>query len=201
MSTYSKDTMEQHRAIIKRMMVLNPNQPVLQMVESLKAQGLPLHRVYVTKLVKKIQGEWMRKYDRETKMVAIAKVEELFDYLIQHLRKIVQDEEITYTYTMSEGGDKTKKNKIRTFSQINRIQAIKEIRETVKTMIQIKMDAGILERKLGELEVEFKISNLRGMVKDLYDYRKRNNIEIKDAEVLKRKRAGALPSGHTGESN
>lgn len=171
MSTYSKDQLEKHKAVIRRMMVLNPNMPVLQIVENLKQQQMPLSREYVTKVVRKVQGEWLHKYDKETKVIAVAKVEEMFDYLIQHLRKIIQDEEIVYTYTMSEDGDKTKKNKIRTFSQMNRIMAIKEIRETVKTMMNIKMDAGILERKLGELEVEFNTSNLRGLAKSIYDIR------------------------------
>lgn len=201
MARYNKDIMEKHKAIIKRMVVLNPSQPILQMVESLKAQNLPFSRDYVTKLVRKVHGEWMHKYDRETKVMAVAKAEEMFEYLIQHLRKIIQDEEVIYNYTLGDGKDKMKVNKIRTFSQMNRIQAIKEIREIIKTIMDMKMDAGILERKLGEIEVEFKIANLKSSVKDLYEYRKRNGINIKDAEVIKPTRKGALPIGHTGESN
>lgn len=71
MSQFSKDTIDGHRAIVRRMMVLNPNQTIQQIMDQFKAQNLPCSRTYITKIVRKVENEWAHKYDRETKALSL----------------------------------------------------------------------------------------------------------------------------------
>ncbi len=186
MSIYSKEKTKQHLSIVRRMLALDRNATLDKLQENLKANGLELSIPYIWKLRKKAEGYWRNKYDYTTKQIMLAQADEWFDYLIQQLRKIVQDEQVTYNYTVQseqEGGNKRNINKIRTFSQINRIQAIREIRETIKLMLQLRMDFGIVDRKLGEIDANLNGISLREIAKELYAKNPNREIITIDPET------------------
>ncbi len=170
MSKISKETVKNHVSVVRRILsIVDRDITLHKLQETLEQQGIKASIPYVMKLRNKAQSYWRHKYDYHTKSQALAQADEWFEYLIGQLRKIVNDENINYNYaiTAEKEGGKGKINQIKTFSQMNRISAIKEIRETIKLMLQLQMDFGFIDRKLGELQV-VDGANLREIARQLY---------------------------------
>lgn len=157
--------------MVRRILTFDRDITLVKLQETLAGQGIPASIPYVMKLRQKAQAFWRHKYDHHTKSQALAQADEWFEYLISQLRKIIADENITYNYAVSteqEGGEKRKINQIKTFSQMNRISAIREIRETIKLMLQLQMDFGFVDRKLGELDHNINGVSLREIARQIY---------------------------------
>ncbi len=171
MSLYSKERTKQHLSVVRRIVTFDKDITLVKLQETLEGQGIKASIPYVMKLKNKALSYWRHKYDYHTKSQALAQADEWFEYLINQLRKIIHDEGVTYNYaveTEQSGGDKKKINQIKTFSQMNRISAIKEIRETIRLMLQLQMDFGFIDRKLGEIDVSVNGANLREIARQLY---------------------------------
>ena len=164
----SEEQREQHKQMVRRAIALNPNLTLVKLKNALeKQEGLEISIPYISDIVKKVREEWTEQYDHETKALTAARFDELCVFLVDNLRDIITEEKKIYKSTTSI--------EQAIVSQANRIKAIKEIRDTAKMMIDLKMDLGILERHLGKLDTDVNIPRVRNLVAELIKYREHGN--------------------------
>ena len=140
MSTLAKTTKDEHRELIRQQTVRNPNITI-----SAAARKVGLDRDYVSKHVKKIRRERANRINTQTIGVELARTEDLFNDLAMEAYKIL----------------KTAKH------PSVRISAIRTLNTLAKDLLDIKFDAGVFERKLGEI----KTVSFEGVLELIYDQR------------------------------
>lgn len=171
MANYSEEQREQHKGMVKRAIALDPNLSLIKLQKALEErEGTTFSIDYIRDMIKVVRQEWVDQYDHETKDLVSAKFDELGMFIIENLRNILKEEKIIYNKTASI--DQA------VVSQANRIKALKEIRDTARMMIDMKMDLGILERHIGRIDGEADVIRVRNIASDLIAYRKQKNEPV-----------------------
>lgn len=140
---------EEHKAVIRRILTMNPSLSVRELVQRLANASTPmkLDRVYVTGLVREIRQDRIDQINDQTKEDIYAQMTDLVEYVNNQLRAIAQEEKI-------EVADTKNKMETRIFAQNNRIKALNSIIDNTLKLANLKMDLGIIERKLGRADVQ-----------------------------------------------
>ena len=133
MSKYNDEQKAEHKEIIKRILVRKPQISIQDTKRALGKIGYDLHIDYISKLYRDVLVERTTRYNKHTKAIAIAKYEDF-----------VQDLNNTL-YNIKEDKDSSNKDKI---------FAIRTLVENQKSIINMLMDMGILERDLGRIRAD-----------------------------------------------
>lgn len=169
MANYSEEQREIHRGMVKRAIALDPTVSFRKLQGYLaEKEKLEISLEYIQDIVKDVRKLWIEQYDHETKDLLAARFEEVCMYLIDNFRQIIKEEKLLYN-------NKDGSVKASIISQKNRIIALKEIRETVKAMMEMKMDLGIIDRHLGRIGIDADITKVRNVVADLIAYEKQQH--------------------------
>jgi hypothetical protein len=190
MSLYSQDEKEKHMQMVGQVLLLDPYASLTQIQKRVeKADEIRLSTDYLQDLRKELLSKQSARIREQTKELVAIEVENMAMWCITQLRRVHQEEIVVF-------GEKDGKQYERKYvSQANRIKALSEIFKIFDRMVQLKMDLGILERKLGTLGVESELEEAMNLVK-LYrdtggDAKK---ITIRDAEAVEQS-TEALDSG------
>lgn len=144
---YTKERQQEHISQIRRILVIRPEASILDIRESLTKQRIPLEldKDYINKLVNKIRKERTKRLNNYTVNVVLAKFQDEVEELKKRLWLII---------TNPESSEKDK------------IAAIRELRTSSKDLFDKMFDAGIFNRKLGELAVESKSKTLTNLLRN-----------------------------------
>lgn len=156
MPAYTEDNTEAHKSQVRTLMVLNPNSGCRVIADMLKeaTDGLvALDYKYVNNLMNDIRNERALRYSDAQKMEVVAQVEDFTHWVITQQRKLLQDPKA---------------------SPFVKNQILNSMQEGVYKLLNIKMDAGILERHLGTLKTTQQIVD---MVEALKLYREEKQDE------------------------
>jgi hypothetical protein len=133
MGKYSEKKHNENIALVKRLMIRKPDISVRETKVALEKIGRTLNKDYINKLISITVAERTKRYDKHTKTIAVAKYEDF-----------VRDLDATlYTIKDSE-----------TASNRDKIFAIRSLVENQKSIMNMLMDMGILERDLGRLRAD-----------------------------------------------
>ena len=132
---------------IRRILVIKPESTILEVRDTLVRQVKPLKldKDYINRIINKIRKERANRLDHYTINVVLAKFQDEMEELKTRLWMIITK------------GDSTEKD---------RIAAIRELRNSSKELFDKMFDAGIFERKLGEIGIEDKSKTLTNLLKD-----------------------------------
>lgn len=131
MPELSPKTKHYYRERVRSLMVQQPHISILGIVKRLEQDGLPLDRHFVSKLVKEIQTERIKRAQTWTLNLALASFQDAMGEIVRVGWEIANDQ-------MAEGRD--------------RAAALREIREAYNAVFEKLFDAGVFERKLGTLD-------------------------------------------------
>lgn len=107
---------------------------------------------YLRKLVAEIRTDRIREVEEETKIDAYKYMADTVEFVNQQLRAIANEEKLVYT-KLDKNGKPSESAETRIFAQNNRIKALVEVVKNTERLLNMKMDLGILERKLGTADV------------------------------------------------
>ena len=143
----SKETQREHISQIRRILVIKPDSSIREVKEALANRTKPLNldKDYINKLVNKIRVERTKRLDGHTINVVLAKFQDETEELKKRLWTIIIDH-----------GSLEK----------DKIAAIRELRNSSKDLFDKMFDAGIFERKLGDIGIEDKSKTLTNLLKD-----------------------------------
>lgn len=141
---------EEYKANIRRVLALNPTISVSDLQRRLKAANPPIELdwEFLSKLVKEIREDRIKEVNEQTKEDLYAQIADVVEWVNNQLRAIAQEEKLVYTKTKSSGLP-AEKAEVRIFAQNNRIKALNSIVKNLVDLVQLKMDLGIIDRKLG----------------------------------------------------
>lgn len=180
MAIYSQEDKEFHLEAVERLLIFRPDQSAPKLREQLSKLPVPydLGLGYIQQLKREIQERRIKNVQQQTKELVVAEMESLGQWCVDRLRQVISEE---FEVARNDGSSFKQKY----FSQTNRIKAVAEIFKIFDRMTQLKMDLGILERKLGTVDVENEAANLLSLVK-LYReaHGDINNVKIYDAETM-----------------
>ena len=144
---YTKERQKEHMSQIRRILVIKPESTILEVRDTLVRQVKPLKldKDYINRIINKIRKERANRLDHYTINVVLAKFQDEMEELKRRLWIIITK------------GESTEKD---------RIAAIKELRNSSKELFDKMFDAGIFERKLGEIGIEDKSKTLTNLLKD-----------------------------------
>ena len=156
---------EDYKAIIRRILTMNPSMTAVGMTKQLAEASQPiiLERHYVAELIKEVRADRITELDSETKESLYTEVKDLVEYINNQLRAIAQEEKLVYT--KNKDGVPTEKAEVRIFAQQNRIKALKAVVENTLKLAGLKMDLGIIERKHGTME--FRVIDMMAGIKKI----------------------------------
>lgn len=145
---------DHEKAVVRRLLTLNPSISLLALEKRLSELPEPvlIERHRLSGVVKEIRADRTREVEEETKIDMYAKMADITEFCIQQLRAIAQEEKLVYTAT-DENGKPKHGAESRIFAQNNRIKALVEIMKAHERLFNLKMDLGIIERKLGTADV------------------------------------------------
>jgi len=159
MSKYNEAEQKEHQALVKRLMIRKPQIGSTEVKSALEKVGITLDRDYVRKLSKQVVEERTKRYEKHTKAIAVARYEDF-----------VRDLDATL-YTIKD--DKKASNR-------DKIFAIRTLVENQKSIMNMLMDMGILERDLGKLKAE--IVDVAALAKIVRDAQKDARFDNKSTE-------------------
>jgi hypothetical protein len=133
----SKEQANLYSANIRKLMVVQHDMPALEMQKQLQKLGIHLHVEYIRRLREKILGERMRRVDRKSLNMALAAFEDVLTETARTAWQIALSPQAT---------------------RMERLIAIKEIRESHTVIFNKLFDAGVFDRKLGSVDVNVKRS-------------------------------------------
>ena len=144
---YTKERQKEHMSQIRRILVIKPESTILEVRDTLARQIKPLKldKDYINRIINKIRKERANRLDHYTINVVLAKFQDEMEELKRRLWIIITK------------GESTEKD---------RIAAIKELRNSSKELFDKMFDAGIFERKLGEIGIEDKSKTLTNLLKN-----------------------------------
>ena len=144
---YTKERQKEHMSQIRRILVIKPESTILEVRDTLARQIKPLKldKDYINRIINKIRKERANRLDHYTINVVLAKFQDEMEELKRRLWIIITK------------GESTEKDKI---------AAIRELRNSSKELFDKMFDAGIFERKLGEIGIEDKSKTLTNLLKD-----------------------------------
>ncbi len=135
MAAKSKEQEMEYRAQIRRVMVMRHNIPLRDIQKELDSEGLHLDLNYIGKLRNKIVAERARRVDRYTINNALAVFEDIMTNVMETGWEIALDKR-------NEGRDRS--------------SALEVIRKASNDAFDKLFDAGVFDRKLGTVGVEFR---------------------------------------------
>ncbi|HOM27125.1 MAG TPA: hypothetical protein PKV21_06430 [bacterium] len=159
---YSEERQQEHIRRIRRVLVMKPNASILDIQKELEKSKVPIHlnKDYINRLLRKIRKERIKRMDYYTINKVLAEFQDEIEELKRRLWIIIKDK------------DSSKKDKI---------LAIKELRTSSNDLFDKMFDAGIFERKLGQLEIENSLSEEeRDLIKKVLDIEYNKNDDNKD---------------------
>ena len=132
---------------IRRILVIKPDSSIREVKETLLNQRKPLNldKDYINKLINKIRVERTNRVNYYTINVVLAKFQDEVEELKKRLWLII-----------TSPGSLEK----------DKIAAIKEIRNSSKDLFDKMFDAGIFERRIGEIGIEDKSQTLTNLLKN-----------------------------------
>jgi len=144
---YTKERQKEHMSQIRRILVIKPESTILEVRDTLARQVKPLKldKDYINRIINKIRKERANRLDHYTINVVLAKFQDEMEELKRRLWIIITK------------GDSTEKD---------RIAAIRELRNSSKELFDKMFDAGIFERKLGQIGIEDKSKTLTNLLKN-----------------------------------
>lgn len=152
MAIYAPEEREEHKAVIRRVLTMNPTMSLRQIQNRLKKAETPLDLSinYVMDLTREIRTDRIEAVNDETKEDIYAMMKDTVEFVNQQLRAIAQEEKLVYTRT--KDGVPTETAEVRIFAQNNRIKAMNSIIDNLMKLFNLKMDLGIIERKVGTVD-------------------------------------------------
>ena len=152
MAIYSQEEKQEHKEIVRRVITMNPTISIRAMVARLKKAETPLDISvnYAMELIREVRQDRVKSVEDETKEDIYAMFKDTVDFVNQQLRAIAQEEKLVYTKT--KDGVPVEKAEVRIYAQNNRIKAMNSIIDNLKKLFDLKMDLGIIERKVGTMD-------------------------------------------------
>lgn len=144
---------EEYKEVIRRIIAMNPSMSIRSLHNRLKTAEKPIEmdRATLTKIVREIREDRVREIQEETKEDMYAAIADIVEFVNNQLRAIAQEEKLVYT--KNKDGVPTEKAETRIFAQHNRIKALNSVVDNTIKLVNLKMDLGIVERKLGTADV------------------------------------------------
>jgi hypothetical protein len=133
MSKYSDKKHNENISLVKRLMIRKPDISVRETKVALENIGREFDKDYIHKLIGIVIEERTKRYDKHTKTIAVAKYEDF-----------VRDLDATL-YAIKDSKKASNRDKI---------FAIRSLVENQKSIMNMLMDMGILERDLGKLRAD-----------------------------------------------
>lgn len=157
---------EHEKALVRRVLTMNPSMTVAALKERLQNASTPiliginqLHR-----LVADIRSDRIKEVELETKDDIYAQIKDTVEWVNNQLRAIADEEKLVYMALDSDGKPKASPE-TRIFAQNNRIKALNSVVENLIKLVNLKMDLGIIERKLGT--ADFQITDMLSALKKI----------------------------------
>lgn len=171
MPRYSQDQTNMHRARVKRIMVIKPEASSLDIQKELKKEKNPitLTQHYILKLKNSIIEERKTRFDSYTVNGVLAKFQDDLNQMSDVLWDIVNDEKST---------------------RQEKTQALRELRNNGNVFFERMFNAGVFEKKLGELNVQDQ-SKLDELKNATQEERRLYYQKIREAENILRSGKGA----------
>lgn len=146
--SYSEETREEHKAIVRSIITRNPVISLRSLKKRLNESENPidLSLPYLMQIVRSIRVDRVEAINEETKEDIYAEMKDVVDYVNRELRMIAQQEKIVST-NAKNGAE------ARIFGQNNRIKAMNSIVDNLIKLVNLKMDLGIVERKVGTMDI------------------------------------------------
>ena len=140
----SKEQRSEFKELIRRLKVMNPRISVLKVQDALKKRNPPIHlsRVYVNDLLKEIAKENAERYKNVTIDLVLSSFQDEVEELKGRLWEIINDRNSNYS---------------------EKINAIRELRNSSRDVFEKMFDAGVFDRNIGKIM----INNLSEEEKDL----------------------------------
>ncbi|MEW6610680.1 MAG: hypothetical protein AB1352_03605 [Patescibacteria group bacterium] len=134
MPAYSKETTEYHKKRIQQILTIDPTATVAAIENALieSDEPLKLHRLYIGRLIGKIKGEMLHRFDFTKVEERLSQIQNRNEIVIREMMRI-----LTNPITPSA----------------ERIAAGRTIVETESRYFEMQQNAGIFERKLGTIDV------------------------------------------------
>ena len=132
MPAFSKERKQEYLSLIRHINAIDPDITIKGVQEQLHKHGIEMHYETVWGLCKKINAERAHRADKVLAAVEVAKYEDLVKATMRTL----------WNKILTSGGSLT-----------GTAIALKELREAARSVIDMKFDAGILDKKLGTLQV------------------------------------------------
>lgn len=136
MPSYSDKIQEEHKELVKNALALKPRAGVHVIADMLKKAGRSLDAKYVNKIKRKIIQERQLRFNEKKVNERISEIEEKANIVQEKLWEILLGK-----YT----------------NDSNKVAAARAIVETEKKLFESQMDAGIFERKIGEVAIRHSI--------------------------------------------
>ena len=156
MAAFSKEKNDEYIALLRRCLVRKGDLTINEAYEALAKHPIrPVHlgKDYIQKLLNKIHKERTVRLNRHTIEFHLARFEDECEDLKQRLYSIIADQGEGYFVTDSQTQRQEWVWKREPPSYAVRVVAIREIRETSKVLFDKMFDAGIFEKKIGELKM------------------------------------------------
>ncbi len=136
---------ERHKDRVRQVLALNPRVSVSQIQDALAQSSHPLELplTYIAKLVKKIEGERVHRFDWVIAAKRLSEMQDLYAEISNALWQVLLDNGDSATGRKGT----TPGEKVYAASQIAKLEA---------DLLKAQMDMGIFERKLGTLDVNGK---------------------------------------------
>lgn len=149
---YTDEQRLEYKAVIRHILIFNP-MATCRMIKTRLAKSekpLDLSLEYILGLMKDIRADRRIEIEEETKEELYSHIRDTVDFVNQQLRAIAQEEKLVYSKT--KDGLPTESPEVRIYAQNNRIKAINSIIDNIIKLANLKMDLGIIERKIGTVD-------------------------------------------------
>ena len=129
---YGKEREQELMARIRQIIVIKPDSSCREISKVMGENSMPITKEYALKLLKKIRGERANRYNNAAAKSAVAEFEDFIKLLAEDWRKLKSSTELDVVKGM----------------------ALVNLAKNYKTVLDLKFDIGIFERKLGTLKNE-----------------------------------------------
>lgn len=135
------------------MLTFNPSMSVRGVTKAMADMPAPilLDKDYVNILIREVREDRLRAVQEETREDIYAHLKEIVEFINNQLRAIAQEEKLVYS-RKTKDGDPMESPETRIFAQNNRIKAMNSVVDNYIKLYEMKMDLGIIDRKLGSVD-------------------------------------------------